>query len=268
VKHRIVNGSCLTDATCSTMASVADMRLFATVYPSLLLRYMAQMEMVFNARTGHPVKVLDVGCGNGAAIRLWASQNFSTIARKCGISYTGVDLFGPALKNARKNAPQVGKAYIHKVDFIDADISEDWDWAPENWFDVIWYTEVIEHVPVGCAQRTLENCARVIRPGGSMLLATPAPRDGKLVWPQAHLHEFTEAEVRGMLKRTGWTIEDVWGCGVNWSKLRPVLRKELSEDFQLYELLRGRIGGPFARAVMQALLPDFCTDLCYRCRYE
>lgn len=268
MKHRIVNGSCLTDATCSTMASVADMRLFATVYPSLLLRYMAQMEMVFKPQDGRPVRVLDVGCGNGAALRLWASKNFSTIARKCGIHYTGVDLFGPALKKARKNCPPVGKSYVMSAEFIDADITQEWDWAPDQHFDVIWYTEVIEHVPVECAQQTLAECAQKIRPGGSMLLATPAPRDGKLVWPQAHQHEFTEGEVRGMLKRTGWTIEDVWGCGVNWSKLRPVLRAQEPLVFDLYEKLRARISGPFARAAMQALLPTFCTDLCYRCRCE
>lgn len=262
--HLIVNGSCLTDATCSIMSDFKNMRLFATVYASLLARYMMQAQLVMNVKKKSAVDVLDVGCGNGAAIRLWASQNFSTIARKVGIRYTGLDMFKPALEEANKNNP-VGKAYIHSCEFVFQDLSKKWSTVKDNSQDIIWFTEVIEHVPVNKAQHTVNECYRVARKYGKMMISTPAPLYDKLVWPEAHTHEFKREETEKMLLKAGWKILDVWGVGVNWSKAKKKLRVENRPAYDMYETLRNRVGPSFAKVAMQALHPEVCDDLCWLC---
>jgi SAM-dependent methyltransferase len=244
------------------MTSLDKMRMFSTVYPSLLARYMMQMEMVFKHPGKSAVDVLDVGCGNGAAIRLWASNSFSNIARARGIRYTGVDMFQPVLKDAARNSP-LGKAYVNAFTLHQHDLSQPWGFAKDASFDVIWYTEVIEHVPVKAAPHTLRECCRVLRKNGRLLVTTPCPLDGQLTWPDAHLHEFTREEMQAMFQQAKLRIVGFWGTGVNWSHARKKLRRADPENFARLETLRASIGAPLARVAMQALLPDLCTGVAW-----
>jgi 2-polyprenyl-3-methyl-5-hydroxy-6-metoxy-1,4-benzoquinol methylase len=264
----LVDGSLLTDATCTNMVTPEKIFWFSTVHVALITRYVRQAELVHGARTNRnePVNVLDVGCNNGAAIRLYASSNFQTPNRR-HVNYAGVDMNTRALEEARKNSPE-GRGYVDRAVFLQADITRPWDWSPDGKFDIIWYTETIEHVPDYAAAWTLHEAWRVARPGAVMLLSTPAPLGDKLVWPESHDHEFTREEMRKMVADAGWTLEDEYGCSTNWQTGRRRLRELDLELFKQYELLRRRVGGTFARAFASALAPEVCDDLIYICRKE
>lgn len=261
----VVNGSCLTDATCDNMVQADKIFVHSTVHVALIARYIRQFEEVYS----HPkpkdvsVDVLDVGCNNGAAIRLYASQNFQT-PRRHRIAYTGVDLDAAALEKARANVPR--SRTVTSCDFHHMDITQAWPFADDS-FDVIWYTEAIEHVPEESAQFTLHEALRVVRPGGTMVLSTPAPFDPeKLVWPESHDHEFSREEIRGMIKTAGWLHTDEYGLNTNWTQGRVRLRTHAPETFKMYELLRRRLGGTIARTMVAALVPEVCDDLVHICR--
>ena len=44
---------------------------------------------------------------------------------------------------------------------------------PSGTFECIFSEHMIEHIPVGAAQRFIAECARVLRPGGVLRIATP-----------------------------------------------------------------------------------------------
>lgn len=263
-KKTIVDGSCLTDATCTNMVNLDKFFVNSTVHVALIARYMHQFELVYTApdRT-RPVDVLDVGCNNGAAIRLYASQNFQTQRRK-KIKYTGIDLNEKALADAEANRPK--SKIVESADFLKHDFTTTWPF-PDNSFDALWYTEAIEHVPENTAQFTLHEAIRVLRPGGVMLLSTPAPFDPeKLVWPESHDHEFSREEMREMIDVAGFERFDEYGLNTNWTYGRKRLRELSLEKFHLYETLRSRLGGTIARTMIAALVPEVCDDLVHMCR--
>lgn len=254
----VVNGSLLTDATCAYTAAFEDFALASNVYASLMVRYTAQFWQVMRRRyEGRPIRVLDVGCNNGAALKLYTSPTMQTQKRK-PIEYVGVDLSEVVLT---ANAPPA-KCVVDAV-FHHADITDPWVWAEDDFFDVVWYTEVIEHVPPTKALFTLEECYRVTAAGGTLFLATPAPFDDKLVWPDSHDHEFTREETLKMLETSGWRLLDTWGVNTNWVQGGARLRRLHPEGAKLLDTLSRRMSPSFAHVVTQALYPDVCDDLAF-----
>lgn len=259
-----MDGSCLTDATCDNMVTLDKIFVFSTIHVALITRYITQAELVHRSPDrARPVDVLDVGCNNGAALRLYASRNFQTHNRR-PINYVGLDLDDRAITKARANVPRgsaVASANFHHVDF-----TKPWDYLPDSTFDVIWYTEAIEHVPPERAPFTLEEALRVARPGAVMMISTPAPLEpGRLVWPESHDHEFTREELRAMIDSAGWTRVDEYGLNTNWTRGRSRLRSGYPDLFTQYEVLRRRLGGTVARMFTAALVPDICDDLVHIC---
>jgi 2-polyprenyl-3-methyl-5-hydroxy-6-metoxy-1,4-benzoquinol methylase len=99
-------------------------------------------------------QVLDVGCGDG---------RFAAELLRHGASVVAVDVAEEALRRARTRVPG-----------LDARLLGDgggWQ-LPDAAFDVVWAGEVIEHVADTTAW--LSEVRRVLRPGGRLLLTTPA----------------------------------------------------------------------------------------------
>ncbi len=101
-------------------------------------------------------RVLDVGCGEGA---------FTAELARAGALPVGVDVAEEPLRRARARHPEL------ELRLVDADGA--WELADAS-FDVVWAGEVIEHVLDTAAW--LSEVRRVLRPGGRLLLSTPAHR--------------------------------------------------------------------------------------------
>jgi 2-polyprenyl-6-hydroxyphenyl methylase/3-demethylubiquinone-9 3-methyltransferase len=99
-------------------------------------------------------RVLDVGCGEGA---------FAAALIDAGASVIGIDVAEEPLRRARALHPALE---LRRVDGEGAWPLED------SSFDAVWAGEVIEHVADTAAW--LSEVGRVLRPGGRMLLSTPA----------------------------------------------------------------------------------------------
>lgn len=228
---------------------------------SLLARHCKMNDLVFKCNK-EEVKVLDIGCSNGAAYRLYTSKNFQSPGRK-KIDYIGVDLDEKQLEYARTECAKIQSSrFKHQIFF--KDITEPFDWLPEGWVpDVIWYTEVIEHVPRHLAHLTLINALAVSDSSTVMYLATPATLDGKLVWPESHDWEYTREEMAQVFDETGWSVKDMYGVDADWQVARKILRETNKPMFEMYEQIRKRVSSPFAAVVMQALCPEVCRDLAW-----
>lgn len=94
--------------------------------------------------------LLDIGCGNGSAM---------TVLKRRGWKVSGTDFDNTALDNARKKGLDVYLGDLKTINF------------PDNTFDSILLSHVIEHVPDPI--ETLRECHRILKPEGRLIAITP-----------------------------------------------------------------------------------------------
>ena len=101
-----------------------------------------------------PAVIVDMGCGDGAALAVAAGQNAAH-------RFVGIDWSGDALRQARALGLTVLRADVTAPGLPVADGAA----------DVVIMSELIEHLvdPDGA----VAEARRVLRPGGSLLLSTP-----------------------------------------------------------------------------------------------
>jgi SAM-dependent methyltransferase len=138
--------------------------------------------------------VLEVGCGEGYGTAMMAAQ-----ARKViGVDY---DHSAVAHAQARYRRPRFVRANLAALPVRDARV------------DVLAGLQVIEHV--WDHPQFVAECARVVRPGGALLISTP----NRLTFSPGldvptnpfHTHEFTAAELVALINANGFAVTSVLG---------------------------------------------------------
>ncbi len=109
-------------------------------------------------KQNRPQNILDVGCGIGGSSLY--------LAEKFGAQVTGITLSPIQAHRAQERAQAVGLAT--KTDFQVAN-ALDMPFA-DNSFDLVWSLESGEHMPDKV--KFLQECYRVLKPGGKLILAT------------------------------------------------------------------------------------------------
>lgn len=107
-------------------------------------------------------RVLDVGCGEG-----W----FAVELARADVEVVGIDVAEEPLRRARARDPELD---LRLVD-------DDGPWPLDDAsVDVVWAGETIEHVVDTAGW--LSEVRRVLRPGGRVLLSTPAHGRLRVLW--------------------------------------------------------------------------------------
>ncbi|MGA8363159.1 MAG: methyltransferase domain-containing protein [Solirubrobacteraceae bacterium] len=150
--------------------------------------------------------VLDVGCGEG---------RFASELVRAGVHVVGIDVAETPLLRARERDPGLD------LRLTDAD----GPWPIEDAsFDAVWAGETIEHVADTASW--MSEVRRVLRPGGRLLLSTPAHGRLRMLWlalsarafethfdPCAdHLRFYTSAALTRLLGEFGFQEVSVRGA--------------------------------------------------------
>ncbi len=163
-------------------------------------------------------RVLDVGCGQGAMSR--------GIKKDLKIEVWGVEFMKEEAREACNHLDKV----------ITATAEDSIEHLPDNYFDVIYFNDVLEHLV------SPENVLRAMRskltPDGVIISSIPNARyhsvffqyvvkkDWKYakegVMDYTHLRFFTSRSIQAMFEATGYKIE--FHCGINRTRsLKPLL---------------------------------------------
>jgi len=159
-------------------------------------------------------RVLDLGCGDG---------RFTAELARTGAAATGVDIAEAALKRARAAYPD--------LDFRLAPFDGPLPFHDGS-FDVVWTSEVIEHV--ADTARWLSEVRRVTVPRGRLLLTTPSHGRLRVAIHGIeafsdplgdHLHLYTKGSLENLLVEFGFDEISVRTAGGP-----PFLRRLLLAD--------------------------------------
>jgi SAM-dependent methyltransferase len=138
-------------------------------------------------------RVLDLGSGAG---------DFTALAAGAGASALGAEVAEAAVSRARRQHPGLEFQLVPiegPLPFLD------------NSFDLVWSSEVIEHVTD--TARWLSEVRRVLAPGGRLLLTTPSHGRLRVAWHGVeafseplgdHLHLYTRRSLRELLGEFGF----------------------------------------------------------------
>lgn len=155
------------------------------VNPDLWSEHLARY--AFARRYARGKRILDCGCGTG-----YGSAELAEVAAEV----TGIDISNDAVEYARLNYARANTRYVTGSCLNLA--------FPAESFDLLVAFEVIEHV--ADFRRFLDQCARVLRPDGILLLSTPnksyyAESRAETGPNPFHEHEFDAHEFDSELRR-------------------------------------------------------------------
>jgi SAM-dependent methyltransferase len=160
----------------------------------------ALLEAALGSGAPGPRRLLDAGCGTG----------FNLLALGRLGRATGIDLAPEAVAFCRERGVRAVRASLLALPFPDAA------------FDAVTSFDVIYHAWVTDDRAAVAEMARVLRPGGALLVRVPAL---KMLWGAHDVevlsrHRYTRPELRGLLEGCGLRAERATYCN---SLLFPLL---------------------------------------------
>jgi len=158
-----------------------------------------EFDAMFNEKEVHKKKFLDIGCATGLLLNFMKEKGWQT---------KGVEICESSAEYAIKNfGIDVFIGTMEEASF------------PDNHFDVIHFSHVIEHVPDPKAM--LLEVRRILKRDGHMIITTPnvdgmQARLSKGEWRSAipdHIYLFSKKTLGNLLNRTGYRIrrQISWG---------------------------------------------------------
>ncbi len=205
------------------------------------------------AAIGHGDAVVDVGCGYGATARL--------LAARYGCEVTGVTVSRRQLEWAQAQPVEGPPPRFLLADWQRAAL-------PDAAFDAVVAIESLSHMRD--KRRAVAECARVLRPGGRLVVCDwlSAERPGRLarrallepICREARLPSMASAtEYAELIRAAGLVVERVEDVSAQvrrtWTVVRRRLLRRLAADADARRLLIGR-GNPHRRfALSLARIP-------------
>jgi SAM-dependent methyltransferase len=153
----------------------------ASRLPPLTLNAWLRYDALERIWPADAVRVLEVGCGQGAL--------GARLAARC--DYVGLEPDPVSAAVATRRLQRLGRGQIRQLDVAGLD--------PAERYDVVCAFEVIEHLQDDRA--ALEQWARHLRPGGMLILSTPADpaRFGPADAAVGHVRRYQPAQLARLL---------------------------------------------------------------------
>jgi phosphatidylethanolamine/phosphatidyl-N-methylethanolamine N-methyltransferase len=146
-------------------------------------------------------RILEVGVGTGISLPDYSSKN----------RIIGIDLSEEMLRKAQRRVADLALTNVEKLEVMDAEHLS----FPDASFDVVVASHVISTAPN--PEAALDECARMLRRGGEMILVSRIGADGGL-------RRLVEILLQPIVRRLGWRSEFPWGRFARWIERRTDVR--------------------------------------------
>jgi len=140
-------------------------------------------------------RILEVGVGTGISLPEYARTN----------RIVGVDLSEPMLRKAQERVIELNLTHVEALAVMDAERLA----FPDGAFDVVVAQYVVSTVPN--PEATLDEFARVLKPGGEIVLVSRVGAD-------QGLRRVVEHCLTPMTHKLGWRLQFPWGRFVRWAE--------------------------------------------------
>lgn len=187
--------------------------------------------------------VLEVGCGEDRPL----SKILTGGAAAHVNTYVGVDL------NKLKSSNSQRLTFIGGFNFVER-YAELLKLRPDG-YDVIVHLEVLEHMKVEHGMKLLKACAKLLKPGGIMLMSTPC-YDG-IRHAANHIHEYTIAEIKAAGIKAGFILESRFGTFVD---IKHIKNSNLSGVVEVYKALSAYFDNDALSCFFAPLFPDVARN--------
>jgi phosphatidylethanolamine/phosphatidyl-N-methylethanolamine N-methyltransferase len=166
-------------------------------------------------------RVLEVGVGTGISLPLYAPN----------LRIFGTDISEEMLKKAKKRVTEQRLKNVEGLAVMDAQELE----FADNSFDVVMAQYVVTAVPN--PEVALDEFARVLRPGGELIILTRVSAD-------AGMRRFIEQQLQPVVRRLGFrTAEFAWSRYTKWlagAKGMELVERRLIPPLGHFSLVRFR----------------------------
>jgi phosphatidylethanolamine/phosphatidyl-N-methylethanolamine N-methyltransferase len=166
-------------------------------------------------------RVLEVGVGTGISLPLYAPH----------LRIFGTDISEAMLEKAKKRVAESGLKNIEGLAVMDAEKLD----FPDNSFDVVMAQYVVTAVPN--PEAALDEFARVLRPGGELIILTRVSAD-------AGMRRFIEQRLQPVVRPLGFrTAEFAWSRYAKWlagAKRMELVERRLVPPLGHFSLVRFR----------------------------
>lgn len=192
----------------------------ALMAPSRRLRLALADEVLSEEAAGHPLRLLDAGCGDGLL-------SLALAKRHRDWSVLGVDSRDDLLSGGRARARGRGLA---NVDFQTGDLTQPLPWGG---FDAVLALECLHEIPDDGS--ALSAMSGALRPGGLLALQVPdrdwrpVLRGSSGVWREEVRHGYGTEELATMLREVG--LEPV--------QMRPTYRSLAAAAQEVRDRIKG-----------------------------
>jgi phosphatidylethanolamine/phosphatidyl-N-methylethanolamine N-methyltransferase len=163
-------------------------------------------------------RILEVGVGTGISLPVYAATN----------RLFGIDISEPMLRRAQERVTELGLSNVEGLAVMDAEKLS----FPDSSFDVVVAQYVITTVPN--PEATLDEFARVLKPGGEIVLVSR-------VGAEAGLRRTLEQWFAPTARRLGWRTEFAWERYTRWAE-RPhgvrLIERRAVPPFGHFSLIR------------------------------
>src|SRR6266436_2280864 len=171
-------------------------------------------------------RVLEVGVGTGISLPQYAPH----------LRIFGTDISEAMLQKAQRRVDELRLKNVEGLAVMDAENLE----FPDNSFDVVMAQYVVTAVPN--PEAALDECARVLRPGGEMILLSRVSADGGM-------RRLIEQRLQPVVRQLGWRTEFAWSRYAQWAAGAPgmeLIERRPVPPFGHFSLIRFRKAEPAA----------------------
>jgi SAM-dependent methyltransferase len=129
-------------------------------------------------------------------------------------------------------------------------------------FNLIIYTQSIEHMHPHAGWASLNRCAELAAPGCRLILSgpnTPEGQDGYDARYRAHVYEWKRQELLDALQATGWRVQRQWGLTLSRKHAEQLMAD--SALATVWDVLSRSVPSEWLLPVLAPLFPEACDEI-------